>query len=73
MTRCGVTHPPAGASAFIFASGQYGLTHVVILLIGNIIAIVLGSVLNNISDKRQYPTYYAMGLDPRDMVAYLKK
>jgi CBS-domain-containing membrane protein len=71
MTRCGVTHPPAGASAFLFASGLYGITHFVLLLAANFIAIFFGIVTNNLSEKRQYPTYYAIGLNPKDMVAYL--
>lgn len=73
MARTGLTHPPAGASAFLFASGQYGMTHLAVLLVANILTIFLGSVINNMSEKRQYPTYYAMGLNPRDMIAYLKK
>lgn len=73
MTRCGVTHPPAGASAFLFASGQFGITHFLLLLGGNMIAILVGSVLNNTSEKRQYPTYYAMGLNPKDMIEYLNQ
>jgi CBS-domain-containing membrane protein len=73
MTRCGVTHPPAGASAFLFASGHYGITHMILLLIGNVLAIGLGSVINNLSEKRQYPTYYAMSLNPKSAIAYLKQ
>lgn len=73
MARCGVTHPPAGASAFLFASGLFGIRHMLLLLLGNLVAIVVGAVVNNTSEKRQYPTYIAMGLNPADMVAYLKR
>lgn len=73
MTRCGLTHPPAGASAFLFSSGMFGISHMILLLCGNVLAIFLGSVINNMSEKRQYPTYYAMGLNVKDAVAYLRQ
>ncbi|CAB9527620.1 HPP family [Seminavis robusta] len=73
MTRCGITHPPAGASAFLFSSGTYGMTHFVLLLAGNVLAIIVGSIINNTSEKRQYPTYIAMGCNPKDAYEYLKR
>ena len=72
MTRCGATHPPAGAAAFLFASGKYGLSHMLLLLCGNVLAIFVGAIINNISERRQYPTYYAMSLNLKDAIAYLK-
>ena len=49
------------------------MNHFFILLAANVLAIFLGVVINNMSEKRQYPTYYAMGLNPKDMWAYLKR
>jgi CBS-domain-containing membrane protein len=73
MARCGVIHPPAGAAALLFASGDFGIVHMVLLLLGNVVAIVIGALINNLSEKRQYPTYIAMGLNPKSMVEYLKR
>lgn len=73
MARCGVLHPPAGAAALVFASGNFGIVHMIVLLLGNMIAIVIGAFINNLSEKRQYPTYIAMGLNPKSMIKYLKQ
>ncbi|EJK71817.1 hypothetical protein THAOC_06706 [Thalassiosira oceanica] len=55
----GITHPPAGAAAAIFASNDnfdgvfFGL-----MLLGNVIAISTAIFINNLNDKKQYPMYY---------------
>ena len=56
MARLGVTHPPAGASAMIFSAGTYSVAQIGAMLLGNVIAVLLASWFNNLSDKRQYPT-----------------
>jgi CBS-domain-containing membrane protein len=64
MVYLGITHPPAGASAFLFALNpqSWKALHLGVLLMANIVAIGIAIVVNNISDRRQYPTFY-YGLD----------
>mmetsp|Transcript_28467 Transcript_28467/g.42079 ORF Transcript_28467/g.42079 Transcript_28467/m.42079 type:complete len:590 (+) Transcript_28467:189-1958(+) len=65
MSKLGITHPPAGASAVIFSTmkidskGYYFL----LLLMGNVLAISLATLVNNLSEKRQYPIYWEFGVD----------
>ena len=62
MVKTGLTHPPAGASAAIFASSEYWeWSHMGILLAGNLLTVLLASFVNNWSDQRQYPTYWGIG------------
>ena len=61
MVRLGITHPPAGASALIFASGRYGWTHVLTFFAGNVLALGAATFINNLSAKRQYPIYWGVG------------
>lgn len=56
MARLGITHPPAGAAAIIFSSGKFGWDHMGIFLCGVCISISMAVIINNWSDKRQYPT-----------------
>ncbi|GKY96392.1 hypothetical protein MPSEU_000598800 [Mayamaea pseudoterrestris] len=58
MAKLGVTHPPAAASAAIFASGLVNWPSMGFLLVANVIAVLLSTSLNNLSTKRQYPTYW---------------
>ena len=60
MVRLGITHPPAGASALIFSSGQYDWNHVLVFFAGNALAIALAVFINNLSLKRQYPLYWGV-------------
>ncbi len=62
MVKLGITHPPAGASALLFSSGDYGWMNVAFMLVGNIMAVTAAPIINNMSDKRQYPIYW--GLQP---------
>lgn len=58
MVKLGVTHPPAGAAAMIFSNGTRTWQQVGMMLLGNVIAIVCATIVNNLSDKRQYPTFW---------------
>jgi CBS-domain-containing membrane protein len=58
MAKMGVIHPPAGAEALLFASGSFGWGNMLFVLVGNIIAIGASTIINNVSDYRQYPTFW---------------
>jgi hypothetical protein len=58
MAKLGVTHPPAAASAAIYASGLVNWPSMGFLLVANVIAVILATAFNNLSSKRQYPTYW---------------
>jgi CBS-domain-containing membrane protein len=60
MVGLGITHPPAGAAALIFSSGSLGWGNVAFTLVGNAIAIGMATFLNNVSSKRQYPTFWGL-------------
>lgn len=70
MVRLGLTHPPAGAAAMLFALGPDRLkaSHLAVLLLAYVIAIFMATVLNNLSDQRQYPTSW--GLSPLKPMVY---
>ena len=62
MTRLGITHPPAGAAALILSgSTQYDWMILPLMLLGNVLAIIMATFINNLSEKRQYPTYLKFG------------
>ena len=64
MARLGILHPPAGASAALFAShDRFDGIFFALMLFGNLIAILTAIVINNLNDKRQYPIYYAFVTD----------
>lgn len=58
MVLLGITHPPGGALAVLFSSGDYHWGHLFMSLIGCSISIALATILNNLSVKRQYPQYW---------------
>jgi len=60
MAKLGVTHPPAGAAALLFSTGQYDWGNMLFVLVGNIIAIGAATVINNFSDYRHYPTFWGL-------------
>jgi CBS-domain-containing membrane protein len=62
MVKCGVTHPPAGAAAYLFSSGSKSWQQLGMMLMGNVVAIVCAAIINNASERRQYPTFW--GLKP---------
>jgi len=60
MCKLGITHPPAGAAAAIFASSDvFDPFHALAMLLGNVLAITFAVLINNLNDKRQYPIYYS--------------
>jgi hypothetical protein len=59
MAKMGVTHPPAGAAALLFASGSFGWGNMLFVLVGNVIAIGAATLINNFSEYRQYPTFWS--------------
>ncbi len=69
MTKLGVVHPPAAAAMMALLDGyDPESTHFIttiksatILLGANLLAIGTSIVINNLSEKRQYPVYWAMG------------
>ena len=70
MVKCGVIHPPAGAAAVVFSSGKMSWIQVGMMLFGNVLAILSSTLINNWSDKRQFPTFW--GFRPiNDFVASL--
>lgn len=60
MVKLGWTHPPAGASAMIFASVGLGWKSMLFMITGNVIALGTATIVNNLSDKRQYPSYWSI-------------
>jgi len=54
--RLGLIHPPAGATSVVFSIESYGIEEMILFLVGNLIAIVIAVTINNMSEKRQYPT-----------------
>lgn len=56
FARFGVIHPPAAAAAMVFASGNKTWAHMGIFLVAVCLSIVMSVTINNMSEKRQYPT-----------------
>lgn len=60
MAKLGITHPPAGADALLFSSGTYGWANFAFTLVGNLIAIGADTIINNLNQKRKYPTCWGV-------------
>lgn len=64
MHATGTLHPPGGATAFITAAGgaevhAFGYWYVLApCAAGSIILVLLGLIINNIPQKRQYPQFW---------------
>ena len=63
MAKLGLTHPPAGAAAFIYIASPAAATDgwlfaLCPLLAGNVLCVLMATAINNLSEKRQYPLYY---------------
>ena len=58
MVKCGFTHPPAGAHAVLYASGQFNFGFYALVVLSTVISVIPATVVNNLSIKRQYPTYW---------------
>mmetsp|Transcript_14784 Transcript_14784/g.30283 ORF Transcript_14784/g.30283 Transcript_14784/m.30283 type:complete len:554 (+) Transcript_14784:423-2084(+) len=56
MAKLGITHPPAGAASIVFSSMKNQWANMGIFLCGVSITIINAVLINNMSDKRQYPT-----------------
>ena len=54
--RLGLIHPPAGATAVVFSYESHGIEEMLLFLVGVLITIVTAVAINNMSDKRQYPS-----------------
>lgn len=64
MAKFGITHPPAASSALIFSTrGSADAIFFILLLFGNVVAATMATIINNLSSKRQYPIYWAFGLN----------
>ncbi|KAI2497736.1 HPP family [Fragilaria crotonensis] len=60
MAKTSIVNPPAAANAFVFADGTWRWTSLVTALVGSIIAILYSVVINNLSEKRQYPSSWGV-------------
>ena len=60
MVKCGVTHPPAGAHAVLYASGKYNFGFYALVVLSSAISVIPATFVNNMSSKRQYPTYWTL-------------
>ncbi|CAM9654060.1 unnamed protein product, partial [Heterosigma akashiwo] len=64
MSKAGVVHPPAGACAMVFALSSRDFAsdciHVGLFLCADLIAVAMAVLMNNLSDSRQYPVYWAL-------------
>jgi HPP family len=63
MVKLGVTHPPAGATALLLSttissSQRNSWGNMATSLLGNVIAVIMSTLINNASNKRQYPIYW---------------
>ena len=56
IPRLGIVHATAGAAALVFSMNEYSLEHQILFMFSVSIAIIVAMGINNLSDKRQYPT-----------------
>lgn len=63
MAKLGCSHPPAAAAIVaLFSEPDFSASSAVFLLIGNVVAVLMAVVVNNLSEKRQYPVYWEFGV-----------
>jgi HPP family len=61
MTKLGLAHPPAAAVIIaLFTQPKFTLMSSIFVLIGNMMAIATAILVNNLSEKRQYPVYWRL-------------
>ena len=60
MVKLGITHPPAGAAALLFATGNHGWYSALACLVGNVLAVGAATLINDINLERQYPTFWGI-------------
>lgn len=64
MHLTGTLHPPGGATAFVAASGGSGVHAIgywyvlTPCAVGSVLMVAIALVVNNISDRRQYPLFW---------------
>lgn len=59
MAFSGVIHPPAGANPIIIILGGYSWSYLVMpVLIGAVLIVVAGLLINNLRDTRKYPMFW---------------
>ena len=61
MVLLGIPHPPAGATALILSRGNFNWNSLGAMILSNLIAVIVSTCINNISEKRQYPTFLYVG------------
>jgi CBS-domain-containing membrane protein len=61
MSKLGCIHPPAGAATIFYSTGYpYRWTSFLTFMITNVICIFIAAIINNMSNKRQYPMYWGV-------------
>ena len=59
MAFTGVIHPPAGANPIIIILGGYGWSYLVTpVLIGAVLIVAMGLLINNLRGTRKYPIFW---------------
>lgn len=59
MAFTGVIHPPAGANPIIIILGGYGWSYLVTpVLIGAVLIVAMGLLINNLRGTRKYPMFW---------------
>lgn len=71
MVKLGIPHPPAGAHSVIYASGLYGWKFYFLVVLSSIISVIPATMVNNLSQKRQYPTFW--GYAPSSVMTRIKR
>lgn len=71
-TKLGIVHPPAGATAVIFAGSPRSWGHMATFLLAYFIVICCSIFVNNLNDKRQYPTYWGIGSFKDYIMSFVK-
>ena len=62
MTKLGLAHPPAAAVIVaLFSQRDFSIVSGAFVLAGNLIAICVAVLVNNLSEKSQYPIYWGFG------------
>lgn len=60
MVKLGIIHPPAGACSVLYASGRYNWAFYALVVMTTALSIIPATLVNNLSRKRQYPTYWGL-------------
>lgn len=59
MSFAGVIHPPAGANPIIIILGGYGWSYLITpVLMGAVLIVVFGLLINNLRETRKYPIFW---------------